>query len=73
MMTGNIVHFEGIGDCFYLKDSFRHPRKGEFYLSGAVIQAYRAPNDLSSTYVVVIPTHHAVRETRLVRGAEVKL
>jgi hypothetical protein len=28
----------------------RPPRKGEFYLSGAFIEAYRAPNNLSTPY-----------------------
>lgn len=31
-------------------DEFRPPRKGEFYLSGAEIEAYRAPRDLSTLY-----------------------
>lgn len=25
---------------------YRPPRKGEWYLSGAIVEAYRAPNDL---------------------------
>jgi hypothetical protein len=29
---------------------FRPPRAGEWYLSGAVVEAYRAPNDLSTDY-----------------------
>jgi len=29
---------------------FREPRKGEFYLSGAIVAAYRAPNDLSTKF-----------------------
>lgn len=28
----------------------RPPKKGEWYLSGAIIQAYRAPNDLDTPY-----------------------
>lgn len=28
----------------------REPRKGEWFLSGAIIEAYRAQNDLSSAY-----------------------
>jgi hypothetical protein len=28
----------------------RPPRKGEWYLSGAIIEAYLAPNDLSTPY-----------------------
>lgn len=29
---------------------FRAPRKGEFYLSGAIVCAYRAPNDLTQKF-----------------------
>lgn len=29
---------------------YRPPRKGEWYLSGAVVTAYRAPNDLETPY-----------------------
>lgn len=29
---------------------FYPPRKGEWYLSGAIVEAYRAPNDLSTPY-----------------------
>lgn len=29
---------------------FRRPRKGEWYISGAIPAAYRAPNDLSTPY-----------------------
>ena len=29
---------------------FRPPKKGEWYLSGALITAYRAPNDLGTPY-----------------------
>ncbi len=29
---------------------FRKPKRGEHYLSGAVITAYRAPNDLSTAF-----------------------
>ena len=28
----------------------RCPKKGEWYLSGAIIEAYRAPNDLSTPF-----------------------
>ncbi len=28
----------------------RCPKKGEWYLSGAIVEAYRAPNDLSSQF-----------------------
>jgi hypothetical protein len=31
----------------------RPPRKGEWYLSGAIPNAYRAPNDLSIAYHIL--------------------
>lgn len=31
----------------------RAPRKGEYYLSGAVPTAYRAPNDLTTPYAIM--------------------
>jgi hypothetical protein len=36
---------------------FRCPKKGEWYLSGAVIEAYKAPNDLSSEYHIAKLVH----------------
>ena len=30
----------------------RPPKSGEWYLSGAIIEAYRAPNDLSTPYLI---------------------
>jgi hypothetical protein len=32
---------------------YRPPCKGEYYLSGAIPQAYLAPNDLSTPFLVV--------------------
>jgi len=37
------TRFEATGE-------FRSPLKGEFYLSGAIVFAYRAPNDLGTPY-----------------------
>ena len=34
---------------------FRPPRKGELYLSGAIVEAWRAPNDLSTAYLIARP------------------
>jgi len=31
---------------------YRSPKKGEWYISGAIPSAYRAPNDLSSKYII---------------------
>lgn len=33
-------------------NEFRPPRKGEWYISGAIPEAYRAPNDLSTPYMI---------------------
>jgi hypothetical protein len=57
-----VAYFEGIGECFYQHEGMRPPRAGEFYLSGAVVQAYRAPNDIMTPYQVVKPTTRAVRQ-----------
>lgn len=53
----------GLGGAlaFYTAGDFRAPRKGEWYLSGAVVMAYRAPADYraGSRYRIVTPTHYA--------------
>lgn len=58
------VSFEGLGkvcgfrfsrELEYRKIAFRKPLKGEYYLSGAIPKAYRAPNDLLSPYWIVEP------------------
>ena len=53
-MLPRIVQFEGsLGKSTYRKLGFRPPKRGEFYLSGAIVTAYRAPNDLTTPYHVV--------------------
>ncbi len=43
-------------DQRYIKTGeFRTPRKGEFYLSGAIVVAYRAPNDLTASFHIAKP------------------
>lgn len=39
---------------FRATGEFRAPRKGEFYLSGAIVEAYPAPNDLSTAYWIAV-------------------
>ncbi len=34
---------------------YRNPCKGEYYLSGAIVTAYLAPNDLGSPYWIAKP------------------
>jgi hypothetical protein len=76
-MLPAIVPFEGIqargallgARMFYRKVAYRAPLKGEWYLSGAIVQAYRAPNDLLSAYWVVEPTHYVDSAMTQKRGA----
>jgi len=35
---------------FVATEEFRPPKKGEWYLSGAIVEAYRAPFDFSLPY-----------------------
>jgi hypothetical protein len=49
------VNFEGLGRATPIRHGFRNPKAGEFYLSGAIVAAYKAPNDLSSPYHIVTP------------------
>ena len=40
---------------FRATGEFRAPKKGEWYLSGAIVEAYRAPNDLGTAYHIAKP------------------
>lgn len=40
---------------YRLTGEYRAPRAGEFYISGAIPEAYRAPNDLDSMYFIAVP------------------
>ena len=59
--------------CFYEYVGYRCPNRGEFYLSGAVIEAYRAFADLSTSYHVVKPTVQATPVKAWTRGEEIKV
>lgn len=47
-------------EMYQASGEFRCPKKGEFYLSGALIQAYRAPNDLNTEYWIAKPTNRRI-------------
>ena len=58
------LHFEDLGGPStsphqrlrrYTRVGFRAPLRGEYYVSGAKPAAYRAPNDLTTAYLVVTP------------------
>lgn len=55
------LHFEHMGMCYYRKLGKRKPRRGEYYLSGAMVAAYRAMADCPAVYEVVVPLFHALR------------
>jgi len=38
---------------FVISGQFRCPLKGEYYLSGAIPQVYRSPNDLPTKYHIM--------------------
>jgi hypothetical protein len=70
------IWFEGIStgtvdnhapqSCFqYRKIAFRNPKKGEWYLSGAIVTAYRARNDMTSPYHIVEPIRYDGFKSRL--------
>lgn len=47
----------------------RKPKKGEWYLSGAIIEAYRAPNDLSDIHLIaklVLTKTETIKITRII-------
>lgn len=46
---------------FYRVVGKRCPKQGEYYLSGAIVQAWQAPNDLTDVYTVVKKTYSAKR------------
>jgi len=50
-----------------LTGEFREPKKGEWYLSGAIPEGYRAKNDLLSAFyicrLVRVETKHVIVET----------
>jgi len=53
---------------FYEVNEFRCPKAGEWFISGAIPNAYYAQNDISSEYLIAIPTDKAKRVTKWVRA-----
>jgi hypothetical protein len=45
-----MLSYLGINKTAIRIGEFRPPKKGEYYLSGAIPMAYKAPNDLSTSY-----------------------
>jgi hypothetical protein len=53
--AGEPPHVEGADLRYELIGEFREPRAGEWYLSGAIPQAWRAPNALNTKYHILRP------------------
>lgn len=51
------MNFEHLGLCAFRVVGKRKPKAGEYYASGAILAGYRAKNDLTTDYYVVVPTH----------------
>lgn len=71
-MTG-AMEFEGLGLCFYNRGEFRAPKKGEYYLSGAIVTAWRAQAEFPADckYRIVVPTYRAESKTVWVKGEKI--
>lgn len=69
-----VVKFEGGLQMYYYRPvDFRPPKRGEFYLSGAIPEAYRAPNDLSGdSFVIVEKTFKAKMVQAYTKGEEIE-
>ena len=50
-------------NCEYDVLGYRAPKKGEWYLSGAMPSMYKAPNDLGMEFLVCKPTTKRIRKT----------
>jgi len=47
---------------FEMTGEFRAPKRGEYFISGAVPEAYYAPNDLTTPYQIARPATTPPRE-----------
>ncbi len=63
-----VAPFERLGMCYYRTVEFRAPKSGEYFLSGAIVGAYKAANDMKTPYLVVVPTHTALLKGHYERG-----
>ena len=66
----NPINFDG-SYYFYRVIRFGYPQKGQYYLSGAIVQAWKAPNDLTVEYWIVEPTFMAKKVQSWIKGERV--
>jgi hypothetical protein len=72
MRFNKVLNFEFLGPCYYTLGPIRKPRRGEYYLSGAIVQAYKAYHDIDINYQIVTPTAHALPHSGFVRGQKIE-
>jgi hypothetical protein len=65
-MLPKVINFIPRGHCGFLPQRYfyrvvgkRAPKKGEFYLSGAIVEAYEALFDMADEYTIVEKAHRA--------------
>ncbi len=56
------VHFEGLGDYTFKVLHYLNPLKDDYFLSGAIPSAYKAPNRLSCSYWIVKPEKRVISQ-----------
>ena len=66
MTIPRLLYFEGRGDrkkarFAWRRVAFREPKKGEYYVSGAIPAAYQARADMQGRYLVIEPVGEAER------------
>lgn len=67
-MTANLTLYP-LGDSamgrrvYCERGEFRPPLAGEYYLSGAIVEVWRAPSDLSQSFRIVRPISYAKQVT----------
>ena len=60
-VTGSLSY---MAKCYnYRVIGFKPPRKGDWYLSGASVSAWQAPNDLDTPYLIIKLTDELVPRT----------
>lgn len=53
--------FKDVDKRYSATGEFRPPRKGEYYLSGAIITAYKAVNDLTQSHWIAVANGKQVK------------
>lgn len=59
-------------NCFFEVVGYRPPKAGEYFVSGAVLEAHHTPRDLTGcVHWIVRPTHYATTKTVWSKGERV--